>query len=381
VQTASPETGGANGTAAGPAQPQQAVAAARRHLPRVLMVHTGGTLGMDPARSYQMDPEGHLELKQGTGGEYLPGLQPSAMLANVLTAVPELGSLAQIDLKVVFNKDSSNVVPEDWVALAQLLDAARDDYAAAVIVHGTDTMAYTASALSFMLAGYGKPIVLTGSQIPLAMPRSDARQNLIDSLTCAVASHAPPHVALQEVSICFGGRLLRGNRATKWNSTLYQAFDSPSYPALASLGVEIEWAREALLQGGRQPYTPRLALDPRVMRVPIVPGSDPRVAYGDLYGRGVRGVVLEAFGVGNMPDQDGWLEWLAEQRQRGLQVYLRSQSSVGALRPELYRAGATALRLGVQAGPQLTAESAVAKMMLCLKFPEISLATPLAGEV
>lgn len=109
-------------------------------------------------------------------------------------------------------------------------------------------MAYTAAALSLLLANFGKPIVLTGSQIPLALPRSDARQNLIDSLTCAVSSFYPPHVQLLEVCICFGGKLLRGNRAQKWNSTVYQAFNCPSYPVLATLGVDVEWNKDALLQ-------------------------------------------------------------------------------------------------------------------------------------
>lgn len=271
--------------------------------------------------------------------------------------------------------------PAEWIKLAKVLHKYRDQYDAFVIAHGTDTLAWTASALSLMLAGFRKPIIMTGSQIPLALPRSDARQNLVDSITCACACHYPPYVQLSEVAICFGGKLLRGNRAQKWNSSIYQAFDSPSYPVLAQLGVDVDWNRDALLHP-QGVYRPRFNMDPSVMRVPIVPGCDPRIAYGNLYERGVRGIVLEAFGVGNMPDlKDGWLAWLKQQRSKGLQVYMRSQSSVGPLHPELYKSGSLALKLGVEAGPQMTPECAVVKLMLCLKYPDIPVGMPLAGEL
>lgn len=159
------------------------------------------------------------------------------------------------------------------------------------------------------------------------------------------------------------------------------------------------------------PFTgafPCVQLDPRVISVPIVPGCEPSKSYGDLFGRGVRGIVLHGFGVGNsehaavldalrhrgakplscclrmhaVPDERaGWLPWLKDQRKKGLQVYLRSQSSVGRLRPELYRSGAAALKLGVESGPQLTQETAVVKMMLTLKYPDIPMGMPLAGEL
>lgn len=353
-----------------------------RALPRVLLIHTGGTLGMDPVQSYEQDAEGHSVLRSGTGGKYENSLRPGGLLSNIICSVPELRSLAQLELQIPFNKDSSNVGPPEWVKLATVLHKNRSNYDAFLIIHGTDTMSFTASALSLMLAGFKKPIVLTGSQIPLALPRSDARQNLIDAATCAVASHYPPHVQLQEVAICFGGKLLRGNRSQKINSTTYQAFDSPSHPPLAILGVDIEWNRNSLLHLEGGVYRPRLNLNPRVMRVTVIPGCDPRIAYGDLYSRGARGVILEAFGVGNLPDKrDGWLPWLREQRKKGMHVYMRSQSSLGPLAPHLYRSGSAALKMGVEAGPQMTPECAVVKMMLCLQYPDIPMGTPLAGEM
>jgi L-asparaginase len=343
-----------------------------RPLPRVLIVHTGGTLGMDPGKSYD-----GAELRGG--GVYPLSLQAGPLLSDLLATVPELQTFANLDTHVVFNRDSCRIGPPEWIMLAKTLHAARNYYQAFIVVHGTDTMAYTASALSLLLAGFGKPIVLTGSQLPLSMPRSDARMNLIDSLTCATHPNAA-----NEVCICFGGVLLRGNRARKIHSSSYNAFSSPGYPPLAILGVGVEFNAAAILSSREMGvYRPRFNLNPAVIRVPVVPGLTPQVAYGNLYGRGVRGIVLEVFGTGNLPDLDahGWLPWLAEQRAAGLQVYLTSQCGGGMLHPELYRSGALALLLGVEAGPWMTPECSAVKMMLCGAYPDLYMQQPIAGEL
>ncbi|DBA87625.1 TPA: hypothetical protein ACH3X1_004640 [Trebouxia sp. C0004] len=160
-------------------------------LPSVLIIHTGGTLGMDPIASYEPDVDGKERLK--AGGTFKGTLGPGDMLNNLLNVVPELNEFANLHLKVAYNKDSSRVGPKEWVELAKLLHNNRKHYDAFLVVHGTDTMAYTASALSLMLLGFRKPIVMTGSQLPLAKPRSDARQNLIDAITCATSYFNPPH--------------------------------------------------------------------------------------------------------------------------------------------------------------------------------------------
>ncbi|KAI8463151.1 MAG: Asparaginase/glutaminase [Monoraphidium minutum] len=336
---------------------------------------------MDVEESFTASEDGVLRIKKGTGGSY-KGLKPGDMLNNLFNLVPELGTIAQLDLKIPFNKDSSRIGPKDWIEIARMLDRHRAEYDAFLIIHGTDTMAYTASALSLMLLGFKKPVVLTGSQMPLASARTDARQNLIDALTCAVAGLTPPYVQWAEVAICFGGKLMRGNRAQKVDSSSYQAFDSPGYPPLATLGIGVDWNHKFLLQSEGS-YRPRFKLDPSVIRIPIVPGSDPRKCYGDLMERGVKGVVLESFGVGNMPDSvaQGWLPWLRDQTKKGLKVCLTSQCARGDLKPELYRAGHAALQLGVEAGPQMTSECAVTKLMVCLAHPDLPLAVPLAGEL
>ncbi|MEW5300639.1 MAG: hypothetical protein WDW36_003554 [Sanguina aurantia] len=345
-----------------------------RLLPKVLMLHTGGTLGMDAT----VAGEGPEQAGQSLPPSAYPGaLQPGDMLDNLFMVVPELMQFANLDLQVVFNKDSSRVGPEDWVAIARVLDANRRLYDAFIVVHGTDTMAYTASALSILLRGFKKPIVLTGSQLPLSAPRSDARQNLLDSIQCATSVFSPPHVQLQEVAICFGGLLLRGNRAQKVNTSSYQAFDSLSYPRLATLGIDVDWNERYLLKVEGS-YNPQFDLEPNVIRIPVVPGSHPAVSYGDLVGRGVKGVVLEAFGVGNLPDgiEGGWLPWLREQTSAGLKVYLSSQCSQGPLRPGVYQAGELA-----EAGPHMTPECAVVKMMWCLSHTDMPMGIPLAGEL
>ena len=176
-------------------------------------------------------------------------------------------------------------------------------------------------------------MVLTESQLPIERARSDARQNLIDALTCATDGTD----ALREVAVCFGGTLLRASRAQNTSSTEYRVFASPTYPELALLGVDIKWNRAALWRDP-EVYRPRFALKTRVIRTPVVPGCDPRMAYGDLYQRGVRGVPCSrASESGNMPDQRGavWLEWLKAQRKEGLEVYLASECVIGSLHSDL----------------------------------------------
>ena len=399
--------------------------------PRVLILHTGGTLGMSSdsfeeetatvgvmegivghgpspkgaasnsvgvdstmlsspvmtsqggAISGEAEQHGAYQrrVKKGTGGNYDTKLGPRSLLTDILSAVPELSAFAKLRVRVLFNKDSCQIVPSDWVFIAKALHEAREEYDAFVLVHGTDTLAYTASALSLLLANFGKPIIVTGSQLPLAMPRSDARQNLIDSVSCATAGFVPPFISVNEVAVCFGGKLMRGNRVRKVSATIYSAFSSPSYPDLAHLGVGIDFNPQLLLNVKDKEYRPRFEINPNVIRISIIPGCDPNKAYGDLYERGVRGIVLEAFGVGNMPNDEFWIPWLRIQRKKGLTVYLSSQCERGKLHPELYMAGSFALEMGVKGGPMMSPECAVVKLMLSLANDDVDPTVPLAGEL
>lgn len=352
---------------------------ARERRPRVMLFHCGGTLGMG-VESFREDADADASrpVPVRGGGVYRP-LGASEYLLDISVVVPELRDFAEIEVEVLMNKDSSEMRGEDWATLARALDARREDFDAFIVAHGTDTMAYTASALSLMLVGFNKPIVLTGSQLPLGFARSDARQNLIDALTCCVASKTcGGAVDFYEVAICFSGKLLRGNRAQKTSATVYAAFSSPSYPALARLGVGVDWNHARLLPKAEK-YTPRFEFDSRVIRIPIIPGIDMSAAYGDVHARGIRGIVLEAFGVGNFPAT--LMPWLTDQTSKGVRLLLTTQCSSGILRPELYAAGLGAIAVGAKSGPVMTIECAVVKLMLHLADPTgIDLHRAISGE-
>jgi len=349
-----------------------------RELPRVLFAHCGGTLGMGVESFDARDDAGVPFVPNARASLYRP-LASGRFLLDVAKVIPEMRLFADVECEVLFNKDSTEMTPGDWVVIARRLHERREEYDAFVVAHGTDTMAYTASALSLMLEGFGKPIVLTGSQLPLAMARSDARQNIIDSLTCCVASTScGGDVDFREVAVCFGGKLLRGNRVRKQSATIYAAFESPGFAPLAKLGVGVEWNFANLLKTSHTAYAPKFTLNTNVIRVPIVPGSDAAKAYGDLYGRGVRGIILEAFGVGNFPAT--WLSFLTEQSKKGLRIYLSTQCESGDLHPELYASGQGALDLGAKSGPLMTPECAVVKMMIALEHADVDLNKAIVGE-
>jgi L-asparaginase len=362
------------------ARPQESVAhvVARsgNHDLRILVIHTGGTLGMQPELSFEEETG---ELRAGSGGVYVPALEPAQMLQALMDQVPELALLgADIDLQVALNCDSCRLTPNDWSTIARSIHENNNTYQGFIVVTGTDTMAFVASALSFMLVGLNKPIIVTGSQRPLSMPRTDARQNLVDAMTCAVAGAG----VLKEVCICFGGLLLRGNRSQKTHSSAYRAFSSPTYPELAKLGVDVKFNEELLLPF--QPvYAPKFDLVPLVMRIPVVPGLDPYLAYGSIAERGIRGVVLEVFGVGNCDDREsaGWLPWLRDMRSAGIQFFLTSQCEQGYLAPQNYRSGTAAMMLGAESSSLMTPEAATVKLMHFLAYPLDCLKEPLAGEL
>ncbi|PIE22559.1 MAG: L-asparaginase 1 [Planctomycetota bacterium] len=322
----------------------------------VLILHSGGTLGMDPARRFPS------------------GLEPGEYLEDLVSVVPELQELASIQTEILFNLDSANIGPEQWSQMSRRLDAERESYDAFVIVHGTDTMAYSAAALSLALAGFGKPVVFTGSQLPLRAMRTDAKSNLLNSVACAVSGK------LREVAICFGHDLLRGNRARKVHSSHYDAFHSVGHPPLAELGIDLEWNEDALLKNPG-PYQARFSFDPRVLRLPIVPGNDPQELLGRPHQRGVRGLVIEAFGTGNVPSLDRrWLDWLAREQEAGVLIFLITQCRSGPLYPGLYKTGQELLDLGIIPAARMSPEAATAKLMLCLAHPDLDPRVSLAGE-
>ena len=329
-------------------------------MPSVLLLHTGGTLGMAGGRP--------------------AALRPSAFFKTLKSRVPELFRLADIELELFCNLDSSEMQPELWTRMAEHLHRRVGDFDGVVVTHGTDTLAYTASALSFMLRGLDRPVVLTGSQRPLNEIRSDARLNLIDAVSAAL--HGPP-----EVSICFDSHLFRGNRARKVKIAEYDAFESPNFPVLGTLGVAANFERGLTPRGPRKLLE---RLDSRVFLLKIFPGLDPALPRALL--PHVGGLVLEAYGAGNMP-MDAKLgrslqPLFREARERGIPVVVVSQARRNGVDLTLYESGALALAEGAISGGDMTPSAALVKLMQGLAYHGGSpvrlarfFATAVAGEM
>ena len=273
----------------------------------------------------------------------------------MLEQVPELEQLADLRLVVAFNKDSSTLEPDDLLTLERLIRAEAAVSSGIVLIHGTDTMAYTASVLGFLLADLGKPVVLTGSQRPLAFIRSDARGNLVDAVTLATRGVA-------EVGICFGDHWLRGVAAEKTSVHRYEAFESPNLPALAELGLHVQIHPHAGAFARQVPAGVGGALESAIeVRTPF-PGMPWR-----LPGDTTRAVLIQGFGAGNLPMGRPDLRALfAHCRDRALPVVITSQCLSGGVDLATYELGAMALELGAISGGLHTRWAALAKLALTL---------------
>lgn len=291
-------------------------------------------------------------------------LHPGPFLKTLHRRVPELSELADVEVELFSNVDSSEMQPELWTRLATRLHERlrRENFAGAVVTHGTDTLAYTASALSFMLRGLPKAVVLTGSQRPLGELRSDARLNLIDAVTSALRGP-------KEVSICFDSHLYRGNRTRKVKVAEYDAFESPNFPVLGTLGVDATFV-EGLRPSAKAKFTVRPKLDGAVFLLKVFPGMQPDIVRGVL--SQVRGLVLEAYGAGNFPAEASLGRSLVpvfeEARERGVPVVVVSQAYRNGVDLTRYESGAAALRLGAISGGDMTPSAALVKLMHALAY-------------
>lgn len=283
-------------------------------------------------------------------------------LAAQMAAMPELSSAGMPAYTLHEYEpllDSSNMTPHQWRDIARDIAAHYADYDAFIVLHGTDTMAYTASALAFMLEGLTKPVILTGSQIPLCEVRNDARANLITSLL--IAAHHP----VPEVCLFFGDRLLRGCRAVKVSADGFLAFDSPDFPPLGRVGVDIEidWSRVRQPTGPDAPLRVQEPGEPVVGALRLFPGIAATFVRNILQPPLV-GLVLGAYGVGNGPDRDGdLLAALAEATARGVVIVACSQCLSGTVDLGGYAAGSALARAGVISGQDMTTEAALTKLL------------------
>lgn len=311
----------------------------------VLLICTGGTITMS------VDP--------GTGA-----LTPFRF-DKLYDQIPELN---KFDFKIDYIQfdpllDSSEVGPKEWISMAETIYEAYHKYDGFVVLHGTDTMAYTASALSFMLEHLQKPVILTGSQLPIGMIRTDGKENLITAIEMAAAKEYGTAM-VPEVCIFFENTLWRGNRTTKKNAELFNAFGSYNYAALATAGVHIRYNRTFIHhERGDKKLILHRALDNNIAILKLFPGISEAYIKTILLTPGLRAVVLESFGAGNAPSHQWLVDLLKDATERGIVIVNVTQCNTGSVEMGRYKTSVHLHDAGVISGYDITTEAAVTKLM------------------
>ncbi|MCQ2166002.1 MAG: type I asparaginase [Bacteroidales bacterium] len=311
----------------------------------LLLIYTGGTIGM------KVNPE------DGT-------LHPFDF-SQILDEVPELGKFAYRLDSFSFDPiiDSSDVEPAIWQDLARIIKDNYDSYDGFVVLHGTDTMAYSASALSFILENLAKPVIFTGSQLPIGEARTDGKENLISAVEIAASLDVQGHPRVPEVCIFFDNKLMRGNRTTKYSSDNFNAFSSPNLAPLAEAGITIRY-NDGIIRKPSEwnvPLKINLNLDTRVGILKIHPGITPEVVGDVLCGNSTRAVILETYGSGNAPSKSWFLDVVHRAAQSKILLNV-TQCFSGAVDMGIYSNGKALQNAGVVSGQDLTTESALAKL-------------------
>lgn len=312
----------------------------------VLLIYTGGTIGMN------RNPQ--------TGA-----LEPFKF-EHLLSNVPELAQFSTHIATYQFTPpiDSSNMSPRLWIELTHIIADDYDKYDGFVILHGTDTMAFTASALSYMLENLTKPVILTGSQLPIGQLRTDGKENLITSIEIASAKHPDGRAIMPEVGIYFNGHLMRGNRTTKQSADNFNAFESFNYPHLADAGVNISYREDLILKPDySKPMTPHFRLDNNVIVFTIFPGIREDLVRHVIATPNLRSIVMRTFGSGNAPQSPWLIKALKEASANGKTIINISQCMAGSVEMGRYDTGYQLKSAGVISGHDSTVESAVTKLM------------------
>lgn len=339
------------------------------NIANILIIYTGGTIGMVE------DPDTN---------DLIP-----FDFNNILARVPELRKLGFHLSAISFEPpiDSSDITPETWSKLALLIHDNYDLFDGFVVLHGTDTMAYTASALSFMFGNLQKPVIFTGSQLPIGTLRTDGKENLITSVEIA-ASRRNDQALVPEVCIYFESNLYRANRTKKHNVENFDAFRSYNYPALAKAGIHINYNYAAITYPTRvQPLSVQTRLDTRIASFKLFPGRHTHVLEALIHSKKIRSLIVETYGAGNAPQDKNLLNLLRTATDNGILVVNVTQCTAGSVDMELYRTGKGLLDAGVVSGRDITFEAAVTKLMCLLgrelTFTELAnrMSTPMRGEM
>ena len=317
--------------------------------PSVLLIYTGGTIGMIE------NPE--------------TGALENFNFDQLLQHVPELKRFNYRISSYQFTPtiDSSDMEPAYWAKMVKIISDHYDEFDGFVILHGTDTMAYTASALSFMLENLGKPVILTGSQLPIGTLRTDGKENLITAIEIAAAKREDGTPVVPEVCIFFENELMRGNRTTKINAENFNAFRSFNYPSLAKVGIHIRYNEHLI----RRPdplrsLKPHYLFDTNVVVLTLFPGIQESIVDSVLHVPGLKAVVLKTFGSGNAPQKEWFIKRIKEATERGIIIVNITQCQSGAVEMGRYETGLQLLQAGVISGYDSTPECAVTKLMFLL---------------